>query len=113
MGLRLGAAIYAFGLYCSIDNGNPKGILKMAKRPLMKSSRSLVNCAMTFCSATFGSSQAFKAGSEFGHNIGPDRLYRTDELRGHMKRALDNGVTQDEIRGMILISPFMPDGRRQ
>ena len=24
-------------------------------------------------------------------------LYRTDELRGHMKRALDNGVTQDEI----------------
>jgi 4-carboxymuconolactone decarboxylase len=28
-------------------------------------------------------------------------LYRTDELRGHMKRALDNGVTQDEIRGMI------------
>ena len=28
-------------------------------------------------------------------------LYRTDELRGHMKRALDNGVTQGEIRGMI------------
>ncbi len=28
-------------------------------------------------------------------------LYRTDELRGHMKRALDNGVTQDEIRGLI------------
>jgi 4-carboxymuconolactone decarboxylase len=28
-------------------------------------------------------------------------LYRTDELRGHMKRALDNGVTQNEIRGMI------------
>jgi 4-carboxymuconolactone decarboxylase len=28
-------------------------------------------------------------------------LYRTDELKGHMKRALDNGVTQDEIRGMI------------
>ena len=28
-------------------------------------------------------------------------LYRTDELRGHMKRALDNGVTQDELRGMI------------
>ena len=28
-------------------------------------------------------------------------LYRTDELRGHMKRALDNGGTQDEIRGMI------------
>ena len=28
-------------------------------------------------------------------------LSRTDELRGHMKRALENGVTQDEIRGMI------------
>ena len=28
-------------------------------------------------------------------------LYPTDELRGHMKRALDHGVTQDEIRGMI------------
>ena len=28
-------------------------------------------------------------------------LYRTPELRGHIKRALDNGVTQDEIRGVI------------
>ena len=28
-------------------------------------------------------------------------LYRTDELRGHMQRALDNGVTQDEIKGLI------------
>lgn len=28
-------------------------------------------------------------------------LYRTDELRGHMRRALDNGVTQDELRGLI------------
>lgn len=28
-------------------------------------------------------------------------LYRTDELRGHIRRALDNGVTQDEIRGLI------------
>lgn len=28
-------------------------------------------------------------------------LYRTDELKGHMKRALDNGVTQDELRGLI------------
>ncbi len=28
-------------------------------------------------------------------------LYRTDELKGHMQRALDNGVTHDEIRGMI------------
>ena len=27
--------------------------------------------------------------------------YRTDELRGHMQRALDNGVTQDELRGLI------------
>ena len=28
-------------------------------------------------------------------------LYRTEELRGHMKRALDNGVTEDEIKGLI------------
>jgi len=28
-------------------------------------------------------------------------LYRTEELRGHMKRALDNGVTEDELRGLI------------
>ena len=28
-------------------------------------------------------------------------LYRTDELRGHLARALDNGVTEDEIKGMI------------
>ncbi len=28
-------------------------------------------------------------------------LYRTDELKLHMKRALDNGVTEDEIKGLI------------
>ncbi len=28
-------------------------------------------------------------------------LYRTEELRGHMQRALDNGVTEDEIKGLI------------
>jgi len=28
-------------------------------------------------------------------------LYRTDELRGHVRRALDNGVTKDELRGLI------------
>ena len=28
-------------------------------------------------------------------------LHRTPELRGHIKRALGNGVTQDEIRGVI------------
>ena len=28
-------------------------------------------------------------------------LYRTPELRGHIKRALGNGITQDEIRGVI------------
>ena len=28
-------------------------------------------------------------------------LYRTDELKGHMKRALDNGVTKEEIGGLI------------
>ncbi len=28
-------------------------------------------------------------------------LYRTEELKGHLARALDNGVTRDEIAGMI------------
>jgi 4-carboxymuconolactone decarboxylase len=28
-------------------------------------------------------------------------LYRTDELRGHIRRALQNGVTKEEIRGLI------------
>ncbi len=28
-------------------------------------------------------------------------LYRTDQLRGHLNRALDNGVTKDEIAAMI------------
>jgi 4-carboxymuconolactone decarboxylase len=28
-------------------------------------------------------------------------LYRTDELKGHMQRALDNGVTEQEIKGLI------------
>ena len=27
--------------------------------------------------------------------------YRTDELRGHMQRALDNGVTKDELKGLV------------
>jgi 4-carboxymuconolactone decarboxylase len=28
-------------------------------------------------------------------------LYRTEELRGHMNRALDNGVTREEIEELI------------
>lgn len=28
-------------------------------------------------------------------------LYRTPELTGHLKRAIDNGVTEEELRGMI------------
>jgi len=28
-------------------------------------------------------------------------LYRMEELKGHMQRALENGVTQDKLRGMI------------
>ena len=28
-------------------------------------------------------------------------LYRTEELQIHLKRALANGVTEDEIKGMI------------
>ena len=33
-------------------------------------------------------------------------LYRTSELEGHMQRALDNGVTQDELRGLITHTAF-------
>ena len=28
-------------------------------------------------------------------------LYRTPELKGHLQRALDNGVTREELCGMI------------
>ncbi|MCY4589260.1 MAG: carboxymuconolactone decarboxylase family protein [Alphaproteobacteria bacterium] len=28
-------------------------------------------------------------------------LYRTPELKGHLQRALDNGVTREELFGMI------------
>ena len=28
-------------------------------------------------------------------------LYRTPELKGHLQRALDNGVTKEELFGMI------------
>lgn len=28
-------------------------------------------------------------------------MYRTEELHGHMRRALDNGVTKEEIGGLI------------
>lgn len=28
-------------------------------------------------------------------------LYRTDELRGHMARAIDNGVSPEEIKALI------------
>ena len=28
-------------------------------------------------------------------------LYRTDQLRGHLRRALDNGVTKEEIGEVI------------
>ena len=28
-------------------------------------------------------------------------LYRTDQLRGHLSRALDNGLTREEISAMI------------
>jgi 4-carboxymuconolactone decarboxylase len=32
--------------------------------------------------------------------------YRTQELKGHIQRALDNGVTKDEIKGMIIHIAF-------
>jgi 4-carboxymuconolactone decarboxylase len=28
-------------------------------------------------------------------------LYRTDEMKGHFQRAIDNGVTKDELAEMI------------
>jgi len=28
-------------------------------------------------------------------------LYRTPELKGHLQRALDNGVTEEELKGLI------------
>jgi 4-carboxymuconolactone decarboxylase len=33
-------------------------------------------------------------------------LYRTDQLRGHINRALDNGVTQEEIGEVITHMAF-------
>ena len=33
-------------------------------------------------------------------------LYRTDQLRGHIGRALDNGVTKDEIAEVITQMAF-------
>ena len=33
-------------------------------------------------------------------------LYRTDQLRGHIGRALDNGVTKDEIGEVITHMAF-------
>jgi 4-carboxymuconolactone decarboxylase len=33
-------------------------------------------------------------------------LYRTDQLRGHIRRALDNGVTQEEISEIITHAAF-------
>ena len=33
-------------------------------------------------------------------------LYRTDQLRGHIGRALDNGVTKEEIGEIILHTAF-------
>ena len=33
-------------------------------------------------------------------------LYRTEELRGHIRRALNNGVTKEEIGGLITHMAF-------
>ena len=33
-------------------------------------------------------------------------LYRTDQLKGHIARALDNGVTKSEISEVILHTTF-------
>jgi 4-carboxymuconolactone decarboxylase len=37
-------------------------------------------------------------------------LYRTNELPGHVKRALDNGVTREELVELPPTSPFMAAG---
>ena len=53
------------------------------ERPgLSKRDRSLITCAMLTA------------------------LYRTDQLRGHINRALDNGVTRDEIVELITHATF-------
>ncbi len=33
-------------------------------------------------------------------------LYRTDQLRGHVRRALENGVTKDELAELFLHMAF-------
>ena len=33
-------------------------------------------------------------------------LYRTEEMPGHMHRALDNGVTETELKGLITHCAF-------
>jgi 4-carboxymuconolactone decarboxylase len=33
-------------------------------------------------------------------------LYRTDQLRGHIRRALDNGVTKEEVSEVITHMAF-------
>jgi len=38
--------------------------------------------------------------------------YRPEQLVGHLQRALDNGVTKDEISEMITHRRFIPAGRR-
>ena len=38
-------------------------------------------------------------------------MNRPDQLRAHLARARDNGVTQDELVETITHLAFMPDGR--
>ena len=39
-------------------------------------------------------------------------LYRTDEMRGHMQRALDNGVTETELKGLTT-QRYIPRGTEE
>jgi 4-carboxymuconolactone decarboxylase len=39
--------------------------------------------------------------------------YRPEQLKGHLGRALDNGVTKEEIAGSLLILPSTPVGPLQ
>ena len=40
-------------------------------------------------------------------------LYRTEQLPGHLRRAIDNGLTEDELIEQSPTSRSMPAGRRR
>ena len=48
-----------------------------------------------------GAQAALQARSQFDHGSALTALYRPDQLRGHLHRAFDNGVTKEEIIEVI------------